>query len=318
MILLAVPWDATTSYRPGTADGPAAILAASRQVDLFDVETGRPYQAGIALIDAGPEVVAWAKEARALAEPIIAAGGVEALLEGAGGASRARAVDALSARLNERVAAEARRWLERDKIVGVVGGDHATPFGLLQAIAERHPGVGVLHLDAHADLRQAYEGFADSHASIMYNVAERLRSIARIVQVGVRDLSEAEHDYAQKSGGRVVQLHDAAMAARRGRGASWASLCDEIVGHLPKEVYLSFDIDGLDPALCPHTGTPVPGGLSWADVCLLLRAVVESKRTIVGFDLVEVAPGPDGDEWDANVGARLLYKMIGWTLRSRG
>jgi agmatinase len=310
VVLLPVPWDATTSYRAGAAAAPAAIFAASKQVDLFDAETGRPYEAGIAMLEISDEVAGWGREARALAEPIIAASGAEV------GDPRLAPIDALSRRVNERVYDDAMRWLQRDKIVGLIGGDHSTPFGLIRAIAERHRGVGILHLDAHADLRPAYEGFSDSHASIMFNVAERLPGIARIVQVGIRDFGITELAYAERSGGRVVQFPDATLAARRARGASWGTLCDEIVAALPKEVYLSFDIDGLDPALCPHTGTPVPGGLSWQEICVLLRTVVESKRRIVGFDLNEVAPGPEGDEWDANVGARLLYKMIGWTLRS--
>jgi agmatinase len=311
VVLIGVPWEATTSYRTGTARGPAAILAASRQVDLFDVETERPYASGICMLPEDAQMVAWAEEARALAEPIIELGGVPP------SDPRLQPIDALSRALNERVHELASAWLARDKIVVVVGGDHSTPFGLLRAIAERHPGVGVLHFDAHADLRPAYEGFADSHASIMYNVAERLPGVARIVQVGIRDLGENEHDYAQQSGGRIVQFHDLALAKQRDRGASWQSQCDEIVARLPKSVYLSFDIDGLDPTLCPRTGTPVPGGLSFHQACGLFRTVVESRREIVGFDLNEVAPGPEGDEWDANVGARILYKMIGWTLRSR-
>jgi len=244
-----------------------------------------------------------------VALPIIERGGVE---RGDPGAAR---VDALSERLNTWVYETAARGLQRGRLVGLVGGDHSTPFGLIRAVAERHAGLGVLHLDAHADLRAAYEGFSDSHASIMFNVAERLPGVARIVQVGVRDFGEAEHDYAQASQGRIVQFHDATLAARMGRGASWVTLCDEIVAALPREVYLSFDIDGLDPTLCPNTGTPVPGGLSFQQTCGLLRALVESGRRIVGLDVNEVAPGTD--EWDANVGARLLYKMIGWALRSR-
>ena len=307
VLLIAAPWEATTSYRPGTARGPEAILAASRQVDLFDLETGRPYEAGIALLDAPPSVHAWAAEARALALPIIEKGGVEK--------GEAASIDALSAKLNAWVYDEAKKGLARDRLVGLVGGDHSTPFGLIRAVAERHPGVGVLHLDAHADLRDAYEGFSDSHASIMFNVAERIPEVSRIVQVGIRDFGEAEHDYAQASAGRIVQFHDATLSRRREAGATWTSLCDEIVAALPKEVYLSFDIDGLDPTLCPNTGTPVPGGLSFQEACGLLRALVESGRRIVGLDVNEVAPG--ADEWDANVGARLLYKMIGWALRSR-
>lgn len=314
VILIAAPWEATTSYRAGTAQGPEAILAASRQVDLFDLDTGRPYEAGIALLPVPEEISSWAREARALAAPIIERGGVSAA--NAQDAEDAAKVDALSSRLNEWVYATAREHLARHKLVGLVGGDHSTPFGLIRAVAERHPGVGILHLDAHADLRAAYEGFSDSHASIMYNVAERLPSVARIVQVAIRDFGEVEHDYAKQSGGRIVQFHDATLALRKARGTSLSTLCDEIAAALPKEVYLSFDIDGLDPTHCPNTGTPVPGGLSFQEACLMVRAVVESGRRIVGFDVNEVAPGQD--EWDANVGARLLYKMIGWSLRSRG
>jgi agmatinase len=229
----------------------------------------------------------------------------------------ARRVDVLSAELNDWLHHETTTWLEQGKLVGVVGGDHASPFGAIQAISERHPGMGVLHLDAHADLRDAYEGFTWSHASIMHNVVTRLARVARLVQVGIRDLGSAEHAMIQGSGGRIVTFFDAELAARRFTGETWTTQCARIVDHLPHEVYLSWDIDGLDPTLCPHTGTPVPGGLSFAMACHLLRVLVESGRRVVGFDLNEVAPGPDGDEWDGNVGARLLYKLIGWALRSR-
>ena len=311
VVVIEVPWDATTSYRAGTAQGPRAVMQASKQVDLFDVETGRPYEAGIALLEAPGRIHELAERARALAVPVIERGGVER------GDRLVVAVDELSAQLNEWVLHSARAHLDTGKLVAVLGGDHSTPFGLIQAVAERHPGVGILHLDAHADLRCAYEGFSDSHASIMFNVAERIPAVGKIVQVGIRDFGEVEHDYAKSSNGRIVQFHDATMAKRRARGASWASLCDEIIASLPKEVYLSFDIDGLDPTHCPHTGTPVPGGLTFQETNVLLGMLVESGRRIVGFDLNEVAPGPDGDEWDANVGARLLYKMIGWALKSR-
>lgn len=315
VVLVPVPWEPTTSYRRGAARGPAAILHASRQVDLFDVQTGRPYEAGIAMLDVDPEIAAWNAEACAAAEPVIAAGG-----EVAGDAeleARLARVNALSAQLDERVGAIAKAWLDRGKIVGVIGGDHATPFGSIAAHAARWPGLGVLHLDAHADLREAYEGFTSSHASIMHNVAERIPGVARIVQVGIRDLSEEEHARIHGSSGRISTLFDAEIARRTFEGEPFAKIARSAIQKLPKHVYLSFDIDGLDPALCPNTGTPVPGGLSFQQVAALLAYVEESGRTIVGFDLTEVAPGPDGDEWDGNVGARLLYKMIGFTLRSQ-
>lgn len=316
MVLIPVPWEPTTSYRRGTARGPAAILRASRQVDLFDTETGRPYEAGIAMLDIDPEIAAWNAEACAASEPVIQAGGVvegDADLE-----ARLRRVNELSAKLDERVAAITRTWMARGKIVGLVGGDHSTPFGCIAAHAEKWPELGVLHLDAHADLREAYEGFTGSHASIMYNVAERIPNVKRIVQVGVRDLSEEEHQRITTSNGRITTLFDTEVARRTFEGEPFGKIARSVIQRLPKHVYLSFDIDGLDPGFCPHTGTPVPGGLSYREVVALIAYVAESGRTIVGFDLNEVAPGPDGDEWDANVGARLLYKMAGFALMTQG
>jgi agmatinase len=226
-------------------------------------------------------------------------------------------VDELGARVNVRVHDLVEHWLARGKLVGTVGGDHAAPYGAIEACARRHPGLGILHLDAHADLRPAYEGFAWSHASIMHNVLARVGGVARLVQIGVRDLSEEEHAAIVGSRGRVVTFFDAHLAAERATGVPLAAQLRRVVEALPREVYLSFDIDGLDPSLCPHTGTPVPGGLSFHDACALVAEVVRSGRRIVGFDLCEVAPGDGSDEWDGNVGARLLYKMIGWALASR-
>ena len=311
VVLIPVPWDATTSYRAGTAHGPAAILAASRQVDLFDLETGKPYEAGIAMLPLSDEVMAWNREARALAEPILKVGGVVA--GNADLEAKLARVNALGAKLNSWVHAETERWLGKGKIVGIVGGDHSTPLGAITAIAKRHPAMGILHVDAHADLRQAYEGFTWSHASIMYNVVAALPDTP-LVQVGIRDLGEAEHAKIEGSGGGIVTYFDAGLQEELLRGQHWAGIVERIIEALPEEVYVSFDIDGLDPTLCPHTGTPVPGGLSFPQACALLRQLVQSGRRIVGFDLNEVAPGPDGDEWDANVAARLLYKLIGWSL----
>ena len=315
VILLPVPFDVTTSYGKGTAGGPAAILEASRQVDLFDLDTGRPYEAGVFMLDEHPDVRRWNETGNALSAKVIEACGVvegDASLEAA-----LREVNAIGAQLNDHVHAEARRLLDAGKIVGLVGGDHATPFGAIRAHAERFAELSVLHFDAHADLRPAYEGFTWSHASIMHNVLGHT-PVARLVQVGIRDFSEEEYDAVGRSNGRVVSFYDADLKRAQRNGQPFDDVAAQIAGALTAQVYVSFDIDGLDPALCPHTGTPVPGGLAFHEACAILEAVVRSGRRIVGFDLNEVAPGPDGDEWDANVGARVLYKLIGWTLVSQG
>lgn len=315
VVVVPVPFEATTSYGGGTARAPRAVLAASRQVDLTDLETGRPWQAGIALLPVPRAIESLDRVARKAAAPVIAAGG---RIDGKPALRRAlEKVNAASATMNGWVEATVDRWLDAGKLVAVLGGDHSVPFGSIRAHARRHPGLGILHLDAHADLRVAYEGFEWSHASIFHNVATRIPEVATLVQVGIRDVGSAELAFIERSGGRIVPYTDPALAARTADGEPWSRIADEIVGRLPAEVYLSWDIDGLDPALCPHTGTPVPGGLSWHQATGLLAAVVRSGRRIVGLDLCEVAPGPRGDEWDANVGARLLYKMIGFALLSR-
>jgi agmatinase len=313
VVLIPVPWEATVSYGSGTANGPAAILAASRQVDLLDRQTGRPYEAGIAMLPVPGDVRAWSDEARVLARPVIEAGGPgdDPVLRQA-----AEGVNELGTRLNGWVREQASRWLDAGKLVGVVGGDHSAPFGAIAAVAERHPGVGVLHIDAHADLRQAYEGLRWSHASIMDNVLRELPAVSRIVQVGVRDYCDEEDRLILAQADRLRTFFDPDLRQQVLDGESWNRLAGRIVAELPREVYVSFDIDGLDPALCPHTGTPVPGGLSLAEATALLRLLAQSGRRVVGFDLSEVAPGGDS-EWDGNVGARLLYKLIGYALRSR-
>jgi agmatinase len=314
VVLVPVPWEATVSYGAGTAEGPAAILKASRQVDLLDRETGRPYEAGIAMLEIPAHIRQWSDEARGKAAPVIAAGGPgdDAVLKRA-----VAEVDALGERMNAWVYDQVRGRLEQGKLVGVVGGDHSVPFGAIRAVAEKHPGVGLLHFDAHADLRRAYEGFRWSHASIMYNVLE-LPDVSRIVQVGIRDYSDEEDQTIRANPERVKVHFDPDLRRALFDGESFSRVAGRVVADLPQQVYVSFDIDGLDPALCPHTGTPVLGGLSFAEISALLRTVVASGRRIVGFDLNEVAPDPAGrSEWDANVGARVLYKEIGFALMSQ-
>ena len=148
----------------------------------------------------------------------------------------------------------------------------------------------------------------------MYNALHEAPGVGALVQVGIRDFCDEELEVA-RADERVVQFTDYELAAAQFEGETWRTVCDRIVAALPRQVYVSFDIDGLSPDNCPHTGTPVPGGLSFRAAVYLLAAVVESGREIVGFDLCEVGPSRDG-EWDANVGARVLYKLCNLTLKS--
>ncbi|MBW1876743.1 MAG: agmatinase family protein [Deltaproteobacteria bacterium] len=310
VVVVPVPFEATASYRRGTRAAPDAIRKASGQVDLHDSETGSPWRQGIAMEPIDPQVVEWNEQASRDALRVI--GATEA--EDPEIAAARRRVDAVSERLNAWVRERTESLFARGAIPAILGGDHSVAFGAIEAAAHRHPGLGILQVDAHCDLRPAYEGFTWSHASVFHNVTTRIPQVAAIVQVGVRDLGEREWERANEDDHITtwLQTHVGWLLAG---GSAWGRLAHHMVEHLPETVWVSFDIDGLDPALCPHTGAPVPGGLSWQDALVLLRVLAETKRRIVGFDLCEVAPGPD--EWDAIVGARLLYKLAGWALHTQ-
>jgi agmatinase len=228
-------------------------------------------------------------------------------------------VNRFGEKLNAAVYSEVKRLYAAGKIPGVVGGDHSVPFGAIQAAGEVYKSFGVLHFDAHSDTRDAFEGFQWSHASIMRNVLDRVPSVTKLVQVGIRDVCEEEIEYTHLKKSRMQVFSDRDCSRRRLDGVSFGQIARDIVAALPHDVWISFDIDGFDPRLCPHTGTPVPGGLDFNEANLIFSTLVKSGRRIIGFDLNEVSPNlkDSGDEWDANVGARLLYKLCAWALASQ-
>lgn len=315
IVLIPVPFDATTSYGGGASTGPAAILAASAQVDLFDHQFGRVYERGLFMEEAPAWIIELSRRARALAAPIIERGGAA---EGDPSDDAAVAeVNAASDRINAHVYEQTMRVLREGKSPGVVGGDHSTPFGAIRACAEwvdsnKGGGLGILQIDAHMDLREAFEGFRWSHASIMWNVLNEVPGVTKLVQVGIRDYGEGEQRAGAAQGPRVETHFDFDWFTRMARGERLHDLCAQAVKALPQHVYVSFDIDGLDPSLCPGTGTPVAGGLAFHAAAVLLETLARSGKRVVGFDLNEVCPHPGRqDEWDANVGARVLYKVCG-------
>ncbi|NBO37871.1 hypothetical protein EBU99_04730 [bacterium] len=321
VVLIPVPFEMTTSYGRGTAKGPMAIFDASPQLDLFDgdlAEHGlpRPWEFGIFMEQPAARIKALNKEGSQVAKPIVAKGGrigSNKTLQ-----SKLAKANKISHSLNEFVFTRCQKQLQRNKIVGVVGGDHSVSFGAVQAVAQKYPGLGILHIDAHADLRTAYEGFEHSHASIMNNVIRKIPGVAKLVQVAIRDFCDEEYQLATTHK-KIACYFDSQLRDRQMKGESFAKITQEIISQLPKKVYVSFDIDGLEPSLCPSTGTPVAGGLSFHHACFLIKALALSGKIIVGFDLNEVAPsGRQGDEWDGNVGARILYKLCSASLLSQG
>lgn len=309
LLLIPVPWEATTSYGGGTSEAPQAIITASHQLDLEDGGFGYAYKAGITFIEQSSEIVELNRDARATALRVI-----EALERAEEAAEDTAVVNRASVRLNDYVYEQAKAIRAQGKLAAVVGGDHASPQGLIQALAEEGE-FGILHFDAHHDLRKAYEGFTHSHASIFYNVLESYPQVTKLVQVGIRDYSRDEAQYGRDQGERVSVHYGRDLFRRKAAGESFKQITQNIIGQLPQRVYISFDIDALDPPYCPNTGTPVPGGLSFDEASYMLEELAQSGKEIIGFDLCEVAPSED--EWDANVGARLLYKLCGALLFSR-
>ena len=302
ILLIPVPWEVTVSFHTGTANGPDAILAASPQLDFYDYDYPDGWKQGIYMLPAPDWITQQNQVLRAPAYEIVTALEETGTLTGDLQQSLSQINESCD-RLNQWVKTTTQQAIADGKKVGILGGDHSVPYGALQAIAQHHPNFGILHIDAHCDLRQAYQGFTYSHASIMRN-ALALPQLTRLIQVGIRDVSAQEIDFAQRTNGRVLIHHDSALKRARYRGTSWHDLCTQIIADLPEKVYISFDIDGLDPKLCPKTGTPVPGGLDLEEAFYLLRLIADS-REIIGFDLCEVG----SDDWDGNVGARIVYKL---------
>ncbi len=314
MIIIPVPWEVTVSYHDGTALGPKAILEASNQVDLYFKGIEEAWKLGITMLPFPEELYQENRSLRSLARKHITSLETNSHSEEFNKVIPQKINEACE-NLNIYTRNTSSKLLSEGKMVGILGGDHSTPLGFLRALSERYDRFGILQIDAHADLRKAYEGFTYSHASIMYN-ALKLPSVQRLVQVGIRDYCEEEVCVIDRAMGRVLTFFDEDIKSQMYSGKSWEEVCKDIIKTLPQNVYISFDIDGLDPKLCPGTGTPVPGGFEFNQITYLIKQLALTGKRIIGFDLNEVAPG--STDWDANVGARILYQLCNWMAVSQG
>lgn len=315
LVLISAPWDTTVSMRAGSSYAPDAIIEASRRIDFFDPIAPNTWRKGIATLPVDYSIQDLSHRMRSEAVRVIK------VHEDIGSTAfdhlvyerRLRRVNEASAEVNANIYAQARRWLRRNKIVGLVGGDQSTAYGLIRATGEYHPSFGILHIDSCCDLKPAYQGFEHSHASIMYNVLRDVPEISRLVSVGVRSFSPAEWERAE-SDERIKLYTGQQLYKERFEGVTWSDTCSRIVDDLPEKVYLSFDIDGLTIECSPNTGTIITGGLRYPEVVYLINRVVESGRQIVGFDLTEVVPAPNC-KTDATIAARLLFSICSIALK---
>jgi agmatinase len=262
IVIVPVPYDGTSTWHKGADQGPAAIIRASANLELYDIETdSQVYLDGI-FTD----------------EPVTEDRSPEAMVE----AVRRRVQGHLANR----------------KLAVVVGGEHSVSIGAVQAQADRYPGLSVLQLDAHSDLRDEYEGSRFNHACVM----TRIRELCPIVQVGIRSMDIGE---------KPALVEDRVFFAERIHdNLDWI---DRAVARLTEQVYITIDLDVFDPSIMPSTGTPEPGGLMWYDVLALLRTVCR-RRTVVGFDVVEMCPVETN--WAPEfLAAKLIYKILSYRYR---
>ncbi len=265
-VVIPVPYDLTSTYQSGSRRGPLAILQASANMELYDEELEQEtYRAGIHTLEAVEAL----------------AGSPEQMLEA--------------------VRVEVAGILAAGKTPVIIGGEHSISFGAVKAAREKYPGIGVLQFDAHADLRDGYQGCAFSHAA----VARRISEICPLVQLGIRSMSREEADY-------IRQGELASYSADFIRGK--AGFDNKILDLLPDDLYVTIDLDVLDPAFMPATGTPEPGGLSWRDLLDILRRVGECKR-VRAFDVVELAPIP-GIVAPDFLAAKLVYRFMGYLTKN--
>ena len=306
VLLIPIPWDSTASYGKGSSAGPKAVLDASVQLDFFHPELQNASDTKVFMTPISEE---WKQINDKLSERTTK---YINFIENGGDLKQSKEhqetiseIAVAQNYLRDNLKKRSAKAINNGQKVGVVGGEHSVPLGLIDALADKHASFGILQMDAHADLRKGYEGFAQSHASIMYNALQH-KSVASLVQVGVRDISQGEIDFIDADK-RITSFFDWDLKSRQFEGALWSDQCKDIVSSLPQKVYISFDIDCLKPHLCPNTGTPVPGGLEFEEAIYLLFEVVKSGRDIIGFDLCEVAPG--NTKVDAIVGGRILWNL---------
>ena len=279
LIILPIPWEVTVSFGSGTARSAEQIMSASLQVDLFDPSYPDTWKEGFYMLDTDKKILLKSDYLRKEAELYIDYISKGDIVENNQFMCRTlKEVNEGSYFLNNWVYQQSKAILDSGKLLGLLGGDHSTPLGYMKAIAEKYGDFGLIQIDAHCDLRDSYEGFKYSHASIMYNVLNEIPEMKKLVQLGIRDYSFGEHQVIKESGDRIRTYFDQEIRVRQYEGETFKQIVDEVIEQLPQNVYISFDIDGLDPKLCPNTGTPVQGGFETEQVFYLFDKIAKCRQ----------------------------------------
>ncbi|MBE6193869.1 MAG: agmatinase [Rikenellaceae bacterium] len=315
IVLVSAPWAVTSAAGQGAAYTPDAIIDASTHLSLYDVVSNTSIDGKVATAEVDYDLQESSLQLGGDAAKVVAHIEDGGALTGDYFARKVVRINLGFRDMHRSVGKRVFRFASKGKIVGIVGGDHSVAFGAVRSISSVYPQMGVLFVDAHSDLRPSGRIFDYSHLSVARNIVDEIPAVSKLVQVGVRDMSREEIDFAQ-SHPKVTMFCHEKLTAERFSGRSWGEVCDDVVAQLPDKVYISFDIDALSPECCPHTKRPVAGGMTFDEAVCLINRVAESGREIVGFDLTEIVPVMESGV-DAAVGARMLVKLCAAALCSK-
>lgn len=312
LVFLPLPWDASVSGHHGTAAGPANILRHSFQIDLYDPLVPNAWKQGMAMEAIDPAIGEENRQLKKKAQRVIH------FLEGGGVIEQNEEmqgyldqINAASEKFILDVEMKCLQYMENGQIPFLVGGDHSISTGYVRALAKQGKPFGILQIDAHADMRDAYQGFTHSHASVMRH-ALGCEGVEQIVQAGIRELCSEEVRVISHNHKKVKTFFDHDLHQRLFEGETWSDICHDIIEKLPDDIYVTFDVDGLEPSCCPGTGTPVPGGLSYNQALHILETAFNAGKRIIGADLAETGP----ERIDGIVSARILYRIAGMMIKS--
>lgn len=319
IVLIPVPWEVTASGGEGTAQSIETIREASSQMDFFQKFSLRAVNHLIFFEEINKKLAQLNEDYCPLSKKIISQLNKEIPLKEEQ-KNQINNINQACKQMTDWVYIKSKQILKKGKIPALVGGDHSVSEGLIHLMGEQED-FGLLHIDAHCDLRESYQGFTRSHASIMFNVLNHSFAPKKLIQMGVRDFCEEEYERIQKDP-RVMCYFDEDIASRLFQGETWGTLCKEIVSHLPSRVYVSLDVDGLEWTYAPGTGTPVPGGLTFNQVLFLFREIAKQGKKLISFDVVETSIGSSEGEkafghWNGNVASRLIYHLCDLVLKTQ-
>lgn len=307
-VIIPIPWD-VTAPSDGAANAPDAVFEASKNISLYQEKLEDAWKEGLYMHNIPVKWKESSFQLRKIRNRIHSQHNKKLTDAKRAELSKdCKNINLTSRLLNEWVEHISGEYLKSNKLVGLLGGGQAVSSGFLTALSRKYDSFGILHLDAHPDLLNTYEGLEFSDFSCMY-YALKISQLRKLVLAGCREISYAEDDIIQKNYQMIKLFSDKYIKERHFKGTTFKMMISEIISPLPKNVYISFDAGVLQPAAMPHVGFPQPSGFSYEEISFLFSELRQSGKKIIGFDLSGIRPKKENNFWDAQLGAHLLFEL---------